>query len=333
MNVKTTNFHVAFRVDGGTMLGLGHLNRCLSIADQLSHKGIRSIFIISDSSIHKNIRSHGYEIFKINKSREALMIKKILKIKNCKILVVDSKRKSVENVLRYLKINVKTVIVDNPKLSKYADLIILPGVKEQFGYYPKNSLVGENYVILGPKFPLKKKFKKNGCILTSAGGSDKKNITYRIVFSFSKLKSNFKMLVILGTFYKYEKKIRELIGNDKRFRILKNPGNLPELMAKCSIGIITFGVMTYEAAATGLPVFVISHSRENDLSARKIQHYGWFKYLGKFNLVDYSKAAKNISSDLKNPVLLREMSKKGKIIDGKGAQRISAEIMKLVNKH
>lgn len=333
MIVKATDFRVAFRVDGGAVLGLGHLNRCLSIANHLSHQGVQPIFIISNSSIRERILSYGYKIFKINKSQESLIMKKILKKENCKILVVDSKRQSVENVLRYLQRNVKTVLIDNPKLAKYADLVILPGMKEQFRYFPKNSLVGKNYVILGPNFPLTKKFKKNEYILTSTGGSDKKNITYQIVFSFSKLKSNFKMLVILGRFYKYEKKIRKLIGNDKRFRIVKDPKNLPELMARCFAGMITFGVMVYEAAAANLPVFVISHSKENDLSARKIQHYGWFIYLGRFDLINYSKAVMKVTSDLKNPDLLRKMSKKGKIIDGKGAQRIATAIIKLANEH
>lgn len=332
MIMKSTNFCVAFRVDGGSVLGLGHLNRCLSIADHLSNRGVKSIFIISDSSIREKIRSHGYKIFRINKSRESLIVEKILKRENCKIIIIDSKRQSTMNIVRYLQ-NVKTVVIDNPKLGKYADLVILPGVKEQFGNYPKNSLVGENYVILGPNFPLTKKFKKNEYILTSAGGSDKRNITYRIVSSFSKLKFNFKMLVVLGRFYKYEKNIHKLIGNDKRFKIVNDPKNLPELMARCSVGIITFGVMVYEAASVNLPIFVISHSNENDLSAQKIQHYGWFVYLGRFDLIDYSKAAMEIISDLKNPDLLKKMSKKGKIIDGKGAQRIVTEIIKLANQH
>ena len=48
-------------------------------------------------------------------------------------------------------------------------------------------------------------------------------------------------------------------------------------------------------------------------------------------LIDYSKASIKITSDLKNSNLLKKMSQKGKIIDGKGAQRIATEIIKLAN--
>ena len=249
MIIKSNNLCVAFRVDGGSVLSWTFEQMLINCKSSFLIRGVKSIFIISDSSIREKIRlRYGYKIFRINKSKESLIVEKILKRENCKIIIIDSKRQSTMNILRHLQ-NVKTVVIDNPKLGKYADLVILPGVKEQFGNYPKNSLVGENYVILGPNFPLTKKFKKNEYILTSTGGSDKRNITYRVVSSFSKLNSNFKMLVILGSFYKYEKNIRKLIGNDKRFKIVKDPKNLPELMAGRSVGIITFGVMVYEAAA------------------------------------------------------------------------------------
>ena len=46
----------------------------------------------------------------------------------------------------------------------------------------------------------------------------------------------------------------------------------------------------YEAAALNIPTLVISHSFENHFSAKRIEQYGWFEYLGKHDSVKLFKS-------------------------------------------
>lgn len=321
---------VAFRVDSSKTLGLGHLKRCLCVADELSKKGMECIFIISNKN-KADIENHGYRVFKVNQNHEERgMIKKILEKEKCSMLIIDSKRKSLIKIIDFIRTNVKVVLIDNLQFANHVDLVVLPGVHEQFKFYPKNSLIGPKYVLINSEFKKLKRKKRKKIILLSAGGTDKKNLTLRIVSGFRGVTSNFKLLVILGKFYTHENRLYNLISNDKRFIVIKDPKNFPQLMSECKVGIITFGITIYEAAFARLPVFVISHSDENDISARRIKKYGWFKYLGKYDSLNYANMAQEIISYTSREDLLKRMSSAGKIIDGQGAVRVVNSILKLV---
>lgn len=44
---------VAFRVDSGTMIGVGHLARCLVLADALAEQGVECRFVGRDHAGHQ----------------------------------------------------------------------------------------------------------------------------------------------------------------------------------------------------------------------------------------------------------------------------------------
>jgi spore coat polysaccharide biosynthesis predicted glycosyltransferase SpsG len=321
---------VAFRVDGGRKLGLGHLSRCISLANFLSSKKIESIFLISDYSIKNIICSNNHNVEKINPGpKEVIDILKIIKKNNCKVLVIDSKRSKIPKIIQKIRTKTKVVLIDNIKAANFADLVILPGVKELFRNPPSNSLIGLDYFLLNTKAPIKKTRKKNKTIFFSAGGSDKRDITSKIVSVFLKKKQNFKMIIVLGKFYSKDVKIKKMIGEDERFILYKDPENFLELMSKSTLGIITFGVTAYEAAALKLPVFIISHSNENHQSAKIVEKYGWSKYFGKYDSVNYSKVADEVISSLDDKPLLKKMSNAGNVIDGKGTKRVADTILNL----
>lgn len=203
MNLKQHISYIAFRVDSGTNIGLGHLNRCVSIAYHFDKQHIIPIFIISNSSSKDIIQSFGFKWILIkNNKHEISQIKKILSIYKINILVIDSKRKSLENLLKSLKKHTKIVVIDNTKVAKYADLTVLPAVKEQYHKYPKNSLIGSKYVLLNPNIRSAKRTSKKEFIFLSMGGADKYNITKKFVSAFVSNKSNFKLIIVLGKFYR-----------------------------------------------------------------------------------------------------------------------------------
>lgn len=320
---------VAFRVDSSKTLGLGHLKRCLSIAKSLSKRGVDCIFLISNDN-KEEIEKYGYVAFKVNQNNtEGITVKKILEKEKCKMLIIDSKRKSVAKIIKSVKRCVKVVLIDNIRFASHADLVVLPGMREQFGAFPKNCLAGPEYVLINPEFKQQKTGKRKNVILVSMGGTDKKNLTMRIVSAFKKSTFDFKLLVVIGKFYGYEKKLYRLILDDKRFTIIRDPQNFPHIMSECSVGIIAFGITIYEAAFARLPIFVISHSDENDMSAKRMVNSGWFKYLGKYTQIKYKDAINEILSCLHNDELLKKMSSSSSIIDGKGAERIANAILKI----
>jgi len=53
---------IAFRVDASVVIGIGHVMRCLTLADELKKRGVNSIFIchVSGHEFHKLIIQRGY---------------------------------------------------------------------------------------------------------------------------------------------------------------------------------------------------------------------------------------------------------------------------------
>ena len=159
------------------------------------------------------------------------------------------------------------------------------------------------------------------------GGSDKYDITSRIVKQLKKTKFDFSAFIVLGKFYSNSKKIHRILQNDKRFILVDNPQNLHEIIAKCQFGIISFGITVYEAAALNIPTLVISHSFENHFSAKRIEKYSWYEYLGKYDNINYSKVIDKIISNLTQKKRLK--IKKPNLIDSKGPNRICKKILEL----
>ena len=67
------------------------------------------------------------------------------------------------------------------------------------------------------------------------------------------------------------------------------------------------------------------------LSANRIEKYEFFKYLGKYDKINYNKISKNILEISKDLVLLNYMKKKSFIIDNKGKKRVAKKIFEIIN--
>jgi len=314
-------------VNSGKRYGLGNVNRCLSIAKVLSKNGHNPIFFISSKSTELLIKDYGYKSILLNQLKNKTPIFALIKKLKIKILIIDSKNKEIIN-FKFLKNKVKIVLIDNQNSTQYADLVVLPGVKEQFLNPPANCLIGSKYIILNPNFKKIKTSKLKNTIFISMGGSDKYDITSRIIKPLKKTKLDFTAFIILGKFYSNSKKIHHILQNDKRFILVDNPQNLHEIIAKCQFGIISFGITVYEAAALNIPTLVISHSFENHFSAKRINQYGWFEYLGKYDNINYSKVSEKIISKLTQKQKLK--IKKSKLFDLKGPNRICKKILELI---
>lgn len=320
---------VAFRVDGSKKLGLGHVKRCIVLAQNLQKRNITCFFITQFKEIREFLESKGLDVFIIQKNNELQQIKQILTHENCTKLVIDSKRKSIKKLLVNLDKQIKTVLIDNADYPKQTDLIVISSVKDPKKPYPENSILGTKYLLHGIEKLSKSRKPKTNSIILTMGGSDKYNITKKIVHSFSKCNDDFSLMIILGKFYNKEKNLLQIINDDKRFNIIKNPPSLAHLMQCSSIGISAFGITVYEAAICHLPLLVISHSSENDSSAKLTEKYGWISYVGKYDKINYDELVKTTINLIKNKSKLKEMVQNCLKIDGLGPSRVANKIIKL----
>jgi len=320
---------IAFRVDSSKKLGFGHVNRCKILAKNLEKKNISCIFITQFKQTYDYFLSEGFHIFLIKKKNEFQQVNQILKKENCLKLVIDSKRKSIEQLINNIPKTIKIILIDNYLNSKFVDLTVISSVKNSRKKYPKNCIVGKEYVLHGIENLPKNKIQKKKSVLISIGSSDKYNITTKIVSSLIKKNINFDVNIVLGKLNDNEKQIFKLISKKSHFHIIRNPASLIPLMQESIIGIITFGITVYESAICCLPTLVISHSNENNESAKLVEKYGFISYIEKYDKINYDKFAKNLLDLINDKKELQKMKKACSEIDGLGPHRVAEYIKKL----
>ena len=320
---------IAFRVDGSKKLGMGHVNRCKILAKKLEKNNVDCIFITRFKSIYEYLLCNGFVVFFIGNKNESDQVNQILKKEKCLKLVIDTKRKSIENLIKNLDKKIKTILIDNTFCSNYVDLIIIPSIKNPNKQYPENSIVGTPYILHGIENFSNSNKRKNYSILVSMGGSDKYHITKRLLNSFHKNKTDFNLLVVLGKYNDDEKYIQNISQNDSRFNLVKNTSNMEQLMKQSIVGLFLFGITVFEAAICKLPSFVLSHSNENDGSAKLVEKYGWINYVGKYDEINYDAVTKQVLDLIHNKKQLSKMKQSCLQIDGLGVSRIAEYIQKL----
>ena len=252
-------------------------------------------------------------------------------------IILDTRQNLSKSFVKYLTGLCKVIIVrNNPNHEKLrVDLLIWPDVQKE---YPKNItlskpaqiLAGNRYVLLG-------NLKQNNIqrntnqILISMGGTDKRNLTAKIIRALKKSNHIFHANIIIGKLFTKKENVNKLIKNDERFTIIENKNNLIPFMQKATLGIFTFGVTVYEALYCGLPCIVMSHSKENDLYAKKLNEYNCMNYLGYYKSVKFTSIQKIVFDTINNQKLLKALSNNGsKLIDGKGSYRASQAIKNIM---
>ena len=223
---------VFFRVDGNSKIGLGHLNRCVSLGHLL-----KDTFEISFITMNADENALGFlqelspKIFQLDYENEIDQIVDLVRTSD--ILVLDGYQFDLE-YQRSLKTKMfKLVYIDDiPNSHMVADVVInyVPGISvEDYSCDPETILcLGLDYLMLRPPF-IKNENKEVVSSLPKTsmialGGADPENITEKVLDVLLGMKMFDKIIIIIGGVnqnrLKLEKRVNEIKGVE--VRILNN---------------------------------------------------------------------------------------------------------------
>ena len=293
---------VYFRVNSDSKIGSGHFMRCNSIAESLQVPKKKISFISEKLPISKIqfIKKKGFNYEEIKKNDLNLDEKKILKlIKNKKksILFADD-YKFTKKWYKTIKKKINELIIINDFDKKLKKIIhINPSIiKSDI----KNKVYG--LPIVNKKFNIKnyterfKSIKKNKIILVSFGASDNENCTKKIIDLINcKLFYNYKIYIIIGEFYKFEKNLYDSIKNKKNIKIYKNITNLKKLFLKTKFAITSAGVISRELINFGIPSIIFKISKNQN---KNFQFYKKYKIFDIFENKNFSRINKKKFNNL-----------------------------------
>lgn len=334
-----------FRTDGNQEIGIGHIMRCLSIAEAFRKRGDDSVFIVADEAVENMIKRRCFRTICLNTKWNCLdfetdVICREIQNRGIDALILDSYFVSQKYLEKLSKIT-KTVYIDDLNSFIYpVNLLINYNIyAPEFNYrqrYKAASLktefaLGCKYVPLRDKFVKvsRKTAEKVKKIFITTGGTDKYNVAGKLL---EKLRmenwfAETDYYVIIGKFNVNKENLARRWKDCGNVYLLYDVNDISLYMKECDLAITAGGVTVYELMACGIPSvsYIIA---DNQLNAAKT--------LSRQNLIacagdvrsDLSAAVDNVVREivyLRNDVSLRnEISRRMQdTVDGLGSQRLA----------
>lgn len=333
---------LVIRADASPEIGAGHVMRCLALAEAWLDKGGEVFFVAAEGSsiLEERLKSEGIGFISINKdggtpedAEETLRIAQDL---GADWIAVDGYQfgaeyqKSIKEACRSL------LFIDDYGHADhyYADIVLNQNIYADISFYPKY----EPYTrfLLGTKFALiRKEFLKwSGWhrdipevarkILVTLGGGDTDNVTQKVIETIKTIDvCDFEVIVVVGSFNPHIGRIEESIKNCPEFRLIKNAGNMPELMAWADVAISAGGSTAWELAFMGVPAVLIPIAENQKPVVNELHSLGIAHTIDNNAGINPVKLAEILLTLLQSREIRSGYSERMiRYIDGKGSLRI-----------
>ncbi|MDE5639478.1 MAG: UDP-2,4-diacetamido-2,4,6-trideoxy-beta-L-altropyranose hydrolase, partial [Odoribacter sp.] len=265
---------IVFRTDGNSQIGLGHVMRCMSIADAFVEAGEECLFVLADVSVEAVVKKRGFETFVMN-TRFDCMETEFDKMQSVNMrfrpryIVVDSYFVT-EEYFRFLGTLGRVVYLDDLAAFAYpVDVLVNYNVYAadmDYAAIYKRGDVCLPRCILGVEYaPLRKEFRDiPACmprenvqdIFVSTGGADTVHLALRLVRFLTgqpECAKELKFHILLGEMNVDRDEIMELASGIDNIMVHRMVQEMKSWMRMCDIAVSAAGSTLYELCACGVP--------------------------------------------------------------------------------
>ena len=337
------------RVDSSPEIGIGHMMRCLTLAQELKNNFDKIIFLTQKDSgnfIGTIMKNEFEVIFIPTTNNDPNIIKNLITAysENKNFLLIDhydigsNFESSLKNIFE------RIFVIDDLANRKHdCDLLIdqnyYRDLNQRYEKLIQNgtiTLLGPKYAIIRPEFRKinKKTIKKNSQIkkiLVSFGGSDPTNECKKVLDALCSIEnSKFEIIVAAGIYNHKFEQLKKLYEKYSNIKIYRHVDELSRLMVNSDLFIGAGGTTTWERFYMGLPSTVTIISDDQKESIEFLSDMGHIINLGLAKNVTsktYVQTLQKPNSDLIYNMSLHNQ----KLVDGNGSNRIKKQIIELVN--
>lgn len=329
---------IVFLAEFSPSVGLGHLSRCLALADALAAKGETCAFLVSPKADASMIPPrHARARVPAGASAAARALRRL----GADAFVVDSyalNREWLAALRREIPFVPAYAIDDlGEKASFPVHGFLSFGLGADIRRYPPAARPDS---LVGPEFtPLRSAFRRRparpafaGRVLVVMGGSDPERQTERAVRVLRGVPEARTVDVVLGPLFGSDTAVRRTIAGDRRFRLRRAPKNLPGLMARADVAVSAAGMAAAELACLGTPAILLALAANQDANGLAAARLGSALFLGSFRGFSDAALARAARRLLGDAALRRRMSAAGRAaLDGRGAERLASGLLRLVD--
>ena len=339
--------NILIRCDGSPEIGLGHIIRCLALADEFHEvHNCRITFAMRKGPLGiKMVEEKGYKVIISQENDQTFDYKEWLNECVSKVdaraIVFDVRDGLARAVVKELRTNGTLIIsIDDPENKRLeADLAFYPPVPQvrrmDWSSFTGQLYVGWEWVIL------RKEFSRAPCpmphapctkipiILVTMGGSDPQRMTFKVVKALEMFDKEFEVIVVLGAGFQHKEEFNNLLSRCKhRYDVREDVQNMAELMTQSDIALSSFGATAYELAAMGLPAIYLCLTDDHAESASVFEEAGTATNLGVYSRVVNEKILQFVLALVEDKGRRTRMSIKAKAcVDAQGTKRIAELIV------
>jgi spore coat polysaccharide biosynthesis protein SpsF len=335
---------ILFRCDASPEIGMGHLVRCLALAEILrDDHGCRVTFAMRDHPLGLALAErHGCPVIAVAPENIAddygEWLGKTAQRAGASALVLDVRDDlSLQSVRALQKQGILIVSLDDNHERRLAsDLAFYPPVP-QFNDLCWQGYGGEchsgwEWVLLRRQFrsPPPRFSHAVPRFLVTMGGSDPAGFTPDAVAALRNSSRDFLARVVTGPGFVRGTALDEMLAtSDARFHVLADVADMAALMADSDLALASFGVTAYELAACGVPALFFCLSQDHALSATAFVAAGIALSFGFDNRPAVPAITAAVERLWDNRRQLAGMRDKAlSLVDGRGGERIAGLIVR-----
>lgn len=336
---------VLIRVDAGPGIGLGHLQRCLSLAEALRRAGAACAFVINEGAgADGRVEAAGFATPEAAgaPSWSGADLERTIRFaarRGCAAVVVDGYGAGPDFLRGLREAGNYVTAIDDLSERPFPCQLAVNGAVHAKELRPESStgdtafLFGPEYAMLRPELwdvPARAARAVASTILLTLGGTDDFGLMPALLRALDALPGVFAVTAILGPYFTNGDEIRGAVaGCERRVRLVEGPTSVRDLMLEADLAVSAGGQTLYELAAAGTPAVAIQLAENQAGQIRGFAEAGFARLAGVAGRDDATAGVREQVLTLLADAAAREaMAAAGQaLIDGKGALRVAERIL------
>ena len=336
--------NLIIRTDASAEIGMGHVMRCLALAQAWKDAGghVSLITTAQLKEVMARLQEEGIEVIYLpmapGSPDDAIQTAVIAHQREALWLVIDGYHFGSDYQRIVKESGVRVMFIDdNGEMEHYwADIVLNQNIYAEGLSYscgPETELLlGRRYALLRREFLKWQGWRrevpeKAAKFLVTLGGGDSDNLTSKVIQAFRKLGTvNVEVCIVAGPANPHFDKIhKELTSVPFAFRLLPSVDNISELMAWADMTVSGAGSTCWEIAFMGLPNIVLVLAANQKGIAEGLEAEGIVLNLGWHEMVSQTHVLNAFTHLAYDTARRRDMSERGRrLVDGCGAARVTA---------
>ena len=338
------NPQLIIRADASSQLGIGHVMRCLALAQAWRESGGKVCFALAMESpeLEARLAIEGIDVIdlasepgSLDDARQTIDLAQTL---HAGWVVIDGYHFNAAYQKAFRETDLSTLVIDDYGHAEhyYADVVLNQNIYADEPLYVRrepytNLLLGTKYALLRREFrdwgnwqpavpPMARK------ILVTLGGSDPDNVTQRVIRSLQMVNSSdLEIKIVVGPANKHlESLSHALMYLDHEVELLTATRNMPQLMSWADIAISAAGSTCWELSFMGVPTMVVVLADNQKPIAEGLHQANAALNCGWHTQIEEEALAETVEKLLLDTDLRRKLSYQARaLVDGRGATRVT----------